>query len=146
VPESERRASEARRFARYLAGDELDHLGCAHYVRWHESGASRGDRVDRMLLSWASIGRPGLALADAYSARLRRDALLRKKLVVVLALLETSSRGVELDRPLSGGPVGFWARMALRGVIAGLVTLLAFVLIGPCHLVCAARGRGEAHG
>lgn len=139
MPDGVSRAAEARRFARYLAGESLDDRACAHYDRWHEHAgvAAHGDRIDGLLLWWASLGSVGMALADAYAARVRRGALLRKKLVVVLALLETSTAHVELDRPMSSGPVGFWVRMIGRGMFAAVTTLLAFVLIGPCHLIAA---------
>lgn len=135
---------EADRLAGYLAGTELEAVARGHYVRWHDTEDARGDCVDRLLLAFASIGIPGLALADAYAARFRRAALLRKKLVVVLALVETTAPGFEtIDRPLSRGRATFWVRMALRGVVAALLTLCACLLIGPAHLVCRMLGSGE---
>ena len=130
---------EACRLARYLAGAALDEQAVAHYVRWHAIGAPRRAPVDRVLQRFSSFGRVGLALADAYAARFCRDGLLRRKLVLVLALLETTAPAFEtVDRPVSSGPVGFWLRMIGRGASAVALTVAALVIIGPAHLVTRA--------
>lgn len=135
---------EARALARYLAGVELDSVAIRHYLRWHATSGARADRVDRLLLRVASAGKPGLALADAYCARWRRGALLRRKLVLVLALIETSAPGFEMvDRTLSASAAQFWVRMVGRGLAQVLLTALAGLAIGPVHLLCAALGPRE---
>ncbi len=89
-----------------------------------------GDRparpLDRALDRLASWGRPGLALADAFAARFRQRGPLRRRLVLVLALLEVDPHaGDVLDAPLSRGPLG----AVLRGVGAaaahGILLLLS---------------------
>jgi len=136
---------EGTRLACYLGAKGLDDGALEHYVRWHGSDAARGDAVDRPLMILAAWGAPGLALADAYAARFRRGSLLRRKLVLVLALMETTAPAFEtVDRPLSRGPVGFWVRMTGRSVLAGVLTLAALPLLGPAHLVALLLERGRS--
>ena len=139
------RGEEARRLARYLAAVDLDARAVGHYDRWHThvGPAADGDRVDRMLVGLACCCEIGAALADAYTARIRRAGLLRKKLVLLLALIETSDGEGALDRPVASSPLGFWARMVGRGLGAVFMTLIALLLIGPCHVVCAVLPGGK---
>jgi len=133
---------EFTRFAVWLAGDELaatltrSELAAAHYARWHTRPEARGDRFDRALLRIAALGRPGLVLADAYAARFRRTALLRRKLALAIALIETGPAHEVLETAISSSAAGFYTRTLARGALAIGVGILAALAIGPIHLAC----------
>jgi hypothetical protein len=83
---------EARVFGRYLAGETPpDHL-VGKYVDFHgraDISAGRGEsRFDRFLTAFARTGTVPARICDVWSAFLRRDAVLRRKLVLAVALLE----------------------------------------------------------
>ena len=137
------------RFGVWLAGDELastlrsNDLAASHYARWHARPEARGDRFDRALLRIAALGRPGLALADAYAARFRRAALLRRKLALAIALIETGPAHEVLETTISSSAAGFYARALARGAVAIGVGVLAVLAIGPIHLACRLAPAGD---
>jgi len=100
--------------------------------------------LDRALDRLASWGRPGLALADAFAARFRKRGPLRRRLILVLALLEADpDAGEVLDTPLSRGPAG----AVFRGVIEAVGhVLLLLASIPPMAVLAgwesATGGRG----
>ncbi len=87
--------------------------------------------LDRALDRLASWGRPGLALADAFAARFRKRGPLRRRLVLVLALLEVDPpSGDVLDAPQSGGPWAAVLRAAWAAVVHGMLCLLSLPVVG----------------
>jgi hypothetical protein len=115
-------------------------LGCAahpyavrKYVEAHHISAvfSSGTRFDLFLLWAARIHWSIAKLADGYARLFARTALLRKKLVLLLAILETSSPSCHLlDSSVGGSTVALAARLLLRtslfmiGLIAGIAVFL----------------------
>jgi NADH dehydrogenase len=98
---------------------------------------SPANRFDAFLVRFARTG-PGFAtVADAYAAVFAPHSLLRKKLVVLLAILETSSPECELiDAPVGGGKparaavsIGFVGLGALVALVVGLPLLLPIQLV-----------------
>ena len=82
-------ARECRVFARYLTNQDAPDSVIARYLDYHERflnqhPASFEGTLVRAALSSAAL-RP---CADAYTAAFRKNALLRRKLVLTLSLLE----------------------------------------------------------
>ena len=132
-------------FAHHLCGRAAPGYAVAQYVRAHELGVvtPRGGetRFDRLLVACAREG-PGLARwADAYAALLARGGLLRRKLVLLLSILESHGESAELvDHPTPGpAPVVLLRALWTAGVFAALFCLAALVLT-PLRAACALAG------
>ncbi|MBV8841602.1 MAG: hypothetical protein JO307_02220 [Bryobacterales bacterium] len=135
---------ECRVFARYLSGVDPSSYLVQKYGDFHEQlGASAGsDRFDEFLVRVASRGVFWTTLADGYSRLFRKSGALRKKLIVVLALLECAPPSYEiLDSVPTGGLAGSVVRLAgisakfLAAAIAGTV------LFAPARVWMSARER-----
>lgn len=137
---------ECRRLTRYLTGQEPDPRVLQHYRRFHELGRPGfvPAGVDRMLLGSARLGGFPAALADSYAARFRKRSPLRRKLVLLLALLESvPSTAQWMDTPGFGGPVLAILKVAVAGALEGLRVLLGLVVFGPVHALTALFGGGR---
>jgi nucleoside-diphosphate-sugar epimerase len=133
--------SELTRHARYLAGVAPTSYQRSKYRDFHaRRPLTPADAFDALLLRVSRLGGVGLALADSYSALLRRDSALRAKLVLTAAILESSAPSFEvLDSPGPGGPLLAYARIALRGAAAGFSFVLAAAILGPAQIILRAK-------
>lgn len=135
-------------FARYLTGEPAPPNALRHYVRWHQAPelhaplAARGTGFDRLLVAVGRSSWPGLRLADAYSGRLLRTGLLRRKLILVLSLLEsTAPTSGLIDQVGSRTKFGFWAGMVIRAGWSGCVFVVSIGVLLPLHVVCSIADR-----
>lgn len=136
--------------ARFVAGCPLSARGRERYVAAHARGELRPPRgvggFDRVLVGLARTGTLGARIADAHASLLDRGGLLRHKLVLVLALLESSSPGEErVDRPSVSSHAAFLFGAALR---AGLSLVLLALFLVPLLLLralCALALPRRAH-
>jgi len=134
---------ECRTFTRYLVRLDPSPYVVAKYCEAH-SASSRfsGSRFDERLTALARWHPLTAFLADAYATVFAPRGLLRKKLILVLAVLEVSPPFFrELDRPLAGGPVRQLFAMALRTLVFGAVLLGAVVALLPLRLMTPRRDR-----
>jgi hypothetical protein len=95
-----------------------------------------------LLLKFASSGAVATALADAYARFARPGGTLRRKLVLLAAILECAPntwRAFEPPPPASAAVVT--ARVAWRGAVFVLVLASAIVTLGPPHLWLRLTGR-----
>jgi hypothetical protein len=104
----------------------------------------RSTALDRLLDRVVLLGRGGAALADAYARCFAPAGLLRRKLVLLVAILESSTPGNRVFEPPA---VGF--TLAMLGLMgAGLAfafrLLLALPLLGPAHVVVALTARNAS--
>jgi hypothetical protein len=138
---------ECDAFARYLTG-----AGPGEYVerKYREAHATApgleqaAARFDRALVALARQG-PFLArLADAHARVFAPGCLLRRKLVLVLALLEVSAPG-RVDAPSVRSAPGLVARAAWAGAVFAFLLTVSTLLLLPVRLVCALAG-SEAAG
>lgn len=127
--------AEFRRYANYLAGLEPTAYQLGKYRDFHSRRTlAPTTAFDAFLLRISRSGRLGLALSDSYSGLLARKSTLRAKLVLAIAILESSSPSFEtLDAPEPGGAAHAFTRMALHGAAAGLSFLVATLFFGPAH-------------
>jgi hypothetical protein len=131
-------------FTRYLVNQPVNAYLASQYVQCHQSisGMQEKDAFDRSLLAFARRGPRFAQIADAYASRFRKDALLRKKLVLLLGLLEVSPpyfRQIEEPHP---APLAHLLKLAVAYPAALLAGIL---LLCPVHLIQALRHRpGQA--
>ena len=135
---------ECRVFARYLIGSDPTSYLIEKYVDFHEKLGSSivSDSFDDLLVQVASRGALWTTLADSYSRLFRKSGALRKKLILVLALLECTPPSFEmLDSVSSGGFAGAVVRLA--GVSAKFIaaSVAGTVLFAPARLWLSSRER-----
>ncbi|MEW5916067.1 MAG: hypothetical protein AB1762_06665 [Gemmatimonadota bacterium] len=126
--------AEARTFAAYLGTPRVP----AEVADRYQSIVATWDRrgFDAWLGKIAAAGPLMAALADAYARRVRPFGDLRRRLTLMLALLESHGATHALyDRAVPTSPVVAWTLIAWTGSLWALRTMLAFLLLGPVHLV-----------
>ena len=139
---------ECHVFARYLAGVEPTPYIIEAYTRSHRhlpALAAPPDALDDLLLGGARRS-PFLAgLSDAYARRARPTGILRQKLTLMLAILESSPPAHRWINGAEVGPVPLALARAVWAVALGaMATALSVVLYGPLHLIASfARREGK---
>lgn len=139
---------EFRLFAAYLGASEAPARGASRYAEMQASvRAGNDDRLDRWLLAIARCGTVAASVADSYARLVRPHGLLRRKLVLTLALLESAAAThARFDRPLAAGPLRTWAALVGLGAGWALRTAAALLLLAPVHLAASIGPRGETGG
>jgi nucleoside-diphosphate-sugar epimerase len=132
--------AECQVFAVHVIGRQAD-----DYVR--EKYRAAHDRIpalhphgafDAFLVRFARRGRLFTKLADAYAAVAMPSSLLRRKLVVLLAILETCPPYHRiLDEPAGGGPIGALLRLTVTGLGAAASLVAAALILMPIRAVFA---------
>jgi hypothetical protein len=130
-------------FVRYLAGAESTDYLRAKYTRAVELIPSLRTRpgFESRLLRFAGRGPFAARIADAYAALLAPDSVLRSRLVLLVALLESSPPYHEaIDRPPEGASVRELSGAIAAG-LAGVLSLMAgLIVLLPLRL---RTGRGD---
>ena len=103
-------------FCKAMIGRSSPESVRAAYVRAHETGPVLRDapekptRFDHWLVRFARGGPTRTSLADSYAVLFARTTLLRRKLVLLLAILESTAPASRwIDTPDRGSPRGFFA-------------------------------------
>ena len=136
--------AECRAFTQYLLGCEPQAYAVEKYVEAHEVSPvfSTATRFDHILVQAAGKSRAFTKIADSYARLFAPNTLLRKKPVLLLAILETSGPSFRLiDEVNGGGLLILSARVATRGAIFGLSVLAGAVLFLPAQLIFRTSGR-----
>src|SRR5215471_16799085 len=99
---------ECHTYVRYLCGRNSSTYITEKYVDFHRKvGAIEPDPFDRFLVRFSTRNLLCVHLADSYARVFRKESAIRKKLILVLALLESSPETFEaLDRVPAGGMAG----------------------------------------
>jgi hypothetical protein len=141
-------AHECKTFTRYLTGRAPDEYVLAKYASLHAAvmrDAPLSEPIDVVLLRSASSGPMRARAADAYASVARRRGSLRRKLVLMCAILENSAA---FHRDFtSGGGGSFWlglGRIAASMVAFALALATGLVLFAPRHLWSRTRIQGES--
>ena len=131
---------ECRVFAQYLTGHDP-----TPYVRDKYRDAHVGNTAvtltpktpfDAFLLRIALTCPLLMKTVDGYSALLLKRSVLRKKLVLLLAILECSPpTHTCFDRPDASAPFLLYTRSLAVGLLFSLSLILGIVLLVPFHLV-----------
>jgi NADH dehydrogenase len=133
---------ECRVFTRHLLGVDPDDAILRHYHSAIASlpALSTEHPWDRSLLALAHRGVIGVRCADAFAAWFARSSTLRKRLVMLLAILETRAPYSDRIDGAPGGPVSLtMARLALRGMWSMLHLIAGAVILVPMRLVLGGR-------
>jgi hypothetical protein len=135
----------------YLIDAEPGHGVREGYLRAHRIGAVEqsggASSFDRALVAFARRGPQFARFADAHARLFSASGLLRRKLVLALALLETdpdAHRRVELVS--RGSRRGFIAAMTLWIAGFALAVVLGLFVFIPLRVVCALIGGSERAG
>jgi nucleoside-diphosphate-sugar epimerase len=133
---------ECRVFTRHLLGIEPTRYIVDHYVRAHlvSPKFAPDDGFDRYLVRFAARHFVLARLADSYARVFVSGSLLRRKLVLLLAILETAPPSHRLiDQPPGGGPILIAGRLVAQGILwlAGLVA--ASLFLAPARLTMRTR-------
>ncbi|HUU36473.1 MAG TPA: NAD-dependent epimerase/dehydratase family protein [Vicinamibacterales bacterium] len=137
---------ECRVFTRHLLGVEAD----ASVLDTYRDAIARVPALasksafDDVLLATARRGAAWTHIADAYSALLARDSALRRRLVMVLAILETRAPfHHRIDAPDGVPGLKLWTRVGLRVVLAAVSLAAGVLVFAPVRVAVAVLGRGR---
>jgi hypothetical protein len=137
-------ARECSTFARYLSGAEPSDYVLAQYRAAHAAGVVELADMTNFDRAVVAIARRGPALARAMDAHARvfaSGSLLRRKLVLMLALLETKSPPADsLDAPEPGSTAGMFLRMSWLAALFALTVAASAVALLPVRVASAVRG------
>ena len=126
-------------FCRYLIGQEASEYVKKKYRAAHHAGSLRhtGEcRADAFLVKVASVGPWSTKLIDAYTRVFRPFSTVRKKLVLMLALLESSApTNAYLDAVEAGPRSLLFLRFVIRCVIFAVVVTVGILVIFPAELI-----------
>ena len=132
---------ECQIFCQYLIQQKPDSYITQKYQQAHQFGdislLQMDSPFERCLLRLAGIHPFMTRLADAYSSVLFSSSILRKKLVLLVAILESSqySQGLA-DMPEPSTRMTFLARCVVEGTTFVCMASLAFIFLLPLHLCC----------
>lgn len=129
--------AECRTFTRHLLGVDPD----AHVLRAYENAVARvpdlqpADAFDARLLAFAAGGAWRAWMADGYAALLAPASALRKRLVMLLAILESRAPfHAQIDASL-GSPGVMLVRLVTTSVGAVLGAVLGIAVLLPMRLM-----------
>jgi hypothetical protein len=137
--------AECSVFCRYLTGQAPSEyvLTCYGDAAPSTSGFAQEPLplIDRGLLGLARKGRLPARIADSYARIFRPHSLLRRRLILVLAILENSPHtAAELNSALEGSRAAITARIGLTLLASAACLSIGIVLLGPLHLVTLLGG------
>ena len=133
-------AAECRVFAHYLADTDASPYVQHAYASLLPTSAVPSDVHDRLieraLLAVARQGSLAARVADGYARFFLPRSLLRRRLVLMLAILENSPGSERLlNSGDEGSLLGVGARLMLTGIVSVLCSMVGVVIFAPLHLV-----------
>jgi NADH dehydrogenase len=138
--------AECTVLCRHLAGLDASPYVRAKYVEAHGEGRHgplrSSDDEDDVLVQFARRGPFAARLADAWAAAFDREGPLRRKLVLLVAILESGRESESLDRPDPGGLASFGRASAWRLLAFAAAVAVAAVVVAPRWFVLGRSGRG----
>jgi hypothetical protein len=90
--------------------------------------------IDRALMRLATRGPLAARMADAYASIFARSGLLRRKLVLLVAILEShgeTSRAIDTARP--GSRIAWFGELAFRAALTVALLLAAALILVPAR-------------
>ncbi len=137
---------ECRALTAYLVGGAPSAYIEAQYTRAaHVHGLAFDDSFscfDRVTVRLARSNRLAARAADAYCGLLHRRGVLRRKLIVLSAILEhVAPTNAAFDTVETRGPAMTFLALAGHGILSTLSLLLGIVVLLPTKLVCALSAR-----
>lgn len=137
---------ECRVFTRYLVGEAPTEYVVEKYIEAHaELGVFNGNRAepfDHFLVQVATRNRLFVRMVDSYASIFYKNSLLRKKLTLLLAILESCvpfSR--HFETPDSTNIFGISINIILRGLLFSITFLLGSILLVPARIIISRRSK-----
>lgn len=127
-------------FARYLVQQRPTAYVLRKYCEAHEKEfmfrTHQIGAFDRWLLTLARGGLFGTKMVDTYAALFARSALVRRKIILLLAILESSApTATYFEAPESTQLLTLVLKLGWRGLVFCLVLGCAVVLLLPLQLI-----------
>jgi hypothetical protein len=117
----------------------------AAYARGHRSNpllAARARGFDRVHVAVAAWHPLAARLADSYARLCRPAGVLRHKLVLLLAILESCAPSYEaFERPDGRSPAGVILALVWQSALFAITAAAALVLFAPIHAIVAGVAR-----
>ena len=138
---------ECNAFSHYLVGCPQNAYVLGKYIEAHRVAPdyTSGSRFDRLLVNIAASGTLGASLADSYACLFARRSMLRRKLILLLAILESCApaRGfLDAIEPVSRFLLSL--RLLGRGLLFLIRVAAATVFLLPLQLLLGgSRPQGE---
>ncbi|MGQ0764511.1 MAG: hypothetical protein ACT4OZ_02480 [Gemmatimonadota bacterium] len=130
--------AEFRSVARYLGTQVVSDHATELYAGMLSSAGETSSPIEKTLLGMLGRGPLSAALADSYARRFFPHGVVRRRLTLALALLESGAgthssydRGIGASRPVT------WAALAGAGIVWLTRTVAAFLILAPVHLVAS---------
>ena len=132
---------ECRAYCRYLIGAEPDVYVLAKYSAAHQELLTlqvRRTYFDQLLLSMPPA-KSVLKILDIYTRLFFKRSLLRKKWLLLVAILESSSPSYQyFDQMESLSPLNVIGSMLWQGIVFFSLIPFCIVLLGPIHFASVA--------
>lgn len=137
---SKRINAECRVYTRYLTGQLPDDYISKKYAEALSPGQPLGQglqvRFDALLLRLAAIHPLFTRAVDAFSRFFYTNSTLRKRLIMLLALLETqAATAAELDYPDKAGMTEFMLAMIMQLTVFAILLGVATLFLLPLKLL-----------
>lgn len=136
-------AREADIFARYLAGAAATPYQAERYAAGQAALPPTATAFDEAQLALARTHPVLTRAADAYGRLLAPRSLLRHKLVLMLAVLESSAPSHRAFAPAGASAAAALARLVLAGGAFAVALALGVAVCGPLHLGTALGALGR---
>ncbi len=143
---NEREVREARTFASYLGSPSFpSEISDRYHAAIGDWRIGSYDRFDAWLVGFAATSPALTSLADTYARFARPYGDLRRRLTLMLALLEThGATHAAYDRARTSAAAAAWLALAGAGTVWALRALLAAVICAPAHLVLGAKSSRQS--
>ena len=143
VDNAERLREECAVFCHHLVGTRPDTTILERYVASHSARPDLfacGGGFESALLRFASAGSARTRLADTYCSFLAPASLLRRKLALLTAILESTASTFEVfETPTVRSATHWWLAMSWKGAVFAATLLAAVFVLGPMHLALRSR-------
>jgi hypothetical protein len=141
-------------FTRYLIGQPPDNYVLTRYRDAHrlspEFAKTKPVWFDTLLLRLARLHPAATKVVDSYTAAFYKESLFSKKMVLLVAILESSAANYSnFDPPPANHPLVVLAQLSRHVLEFGLALLLGVPVLLPLQLVAGATGQtagGQHHG
>ena len=153
LPLSHKRKEESRTlfnrecavFCRYLLGTKPTEYVMRKYEEAHKLGCvddgMTSDPFDRTLTALAKISPVATRIVDSYAAVFFHNCLLRRKLILLLAILESCAPSHSSLDTVDEGPRSLIAVKLVQSACAsGFLLLIAILMFVPLHAMLGTAG------
>jgi hypothetical protein len=142
VPNEETWRAEARTFAAYLGSSRVPAGLAERYREAVTDWQIEATAFDERLARFAAVHPALTSLADSYARIVRPYGDLRRRLTLMLALLEShGSTHIRYDSANPSSRVAAWLALAASTAGWGARTLIAILILAPMHGITSLASR-----